>query len=274
MLFTAATAALAALSLANTVEAGQFVLATSTLAVASIDPIVAPGTIAGHAHSLMGASNIRDVLNTPEEQLRAECSSTKVQDDKSSYWVPTIYFIRKDGTYEGMAHQTRIYYNFDASMTPFPPGFRMITGDATNRNMDRSKTRGIKMDYAALGRQDWEVALPNATRYPNFPGGPRAGIMFPSCGWANQSLDSDDHWSHMTWPIKTGGGRIWQAPDSYECPASHPIRVSLWRAFARTWSAPLTRLVRRNLHRDQLLPQRGAGRRVGHAFEPLHLVQR
>ncbi|KLT44278.1 hypothetical protein CC85DRAFT_242760, partial [Cutaneotrichosporon oleaginosum] len=224
MLFSVATAALAALSLANPVDAAQFVIPAATLASTRIDPIVNPGTIGGHVHSLMGASNIRDVLNTPEEQLRAQCSSAKVQDDKSSYWVPTLYYIRKDGTYEGMAHQTRVYYTFSDQVTPWPSGMRIVTGDAMNRNMQRSKTRGIKMDFAALPRDKWEIYLPNTTTHPGFPGGPRAGIAFPSCGWANQSLDSDDHWSHLAWPIKTGGGTIWEAPDSFECPASHPIR--------------------------------------------------
>ncbi|GMK59428.1 hypothetical protein CspeluHIS016_0800340 [Cutaneotrichosporon spelunceum] len=224
MLFTIASAALAALTLVTPVDAGQFVIPAATLAVARLDPIVNPGTIGGHAHSLLGASNIRDVLNTPEEQLRAGCTSAKVQLDKSSYWVPTIYYIRKDGTYEGMAHSTRVYYNVDPSFTPFPPGMRIVTGDAMSRNQLQENVRGIKMDFAALGRQDWGIFLPNTTAYPTFPGAPRAGIHFPSCGWANQSLDSHDHFSHLTWPISTGGNRVWQEPQSGTCPESHPIR--------------------------------------------------
>ncbi|BEJ14824.1 hypothetical protein CspHIS471_0405910 [Cutaneotrichosporon sp. HIS471] len=224
MLFSVAYAALAALSFVTPVEAGQFVIAAATLAVARIDPIVNSGGIGGHAHSLIGASNIRDVLNTPEEQLRAQCTSAKVQDDKSSYWIPTLYYIRKDGTYEGMAHHSRIYYNVGQEQTPFPPGMRIVTGNSMNRNPKQESVRGIKMDFAALSRQAWEVYLPNTTTYPNFPGGPRTGIQFPSCGWANQSLDSDDHFSHLTWPIQSGGGQIWQTSDSGKCPESHPIR--------------------------------------------------
>ncbi|BEI84169.1 hypothetical protein CcaverHIS002_0407730 [Cutaneotrichosporon cavernicola] len=224
MLYSVAYAALAALSLVTPVEAGLFVVAAGTIAVARIDPIVNPGEIGGHVHSLFGASNIRDVLNTPEEQLRAQCTTAKVQDDKSSYWVPTLYYIRKDGTYEGMAHHSRIYYNVDPAYTPFPPGMRIVSGNSMNRNPKQESVRGVKMDFAALGRQEWGIYLPNTTTYSNFPGGPRTGIEFPSCGWANQSLDSDDHFSHLTWPIATGGGEIWQTSQSPKCPESHPIR--------------------------------------------------
>lgn len=49
-------------------------------------------------------------------------------------------------------------------------------------------------------------------------------IYFPSCGWKNQSLDSADHFEHMTWPIRKDGDEIKYDRRSPVCPDTHPIR--------------------------------------------------
>lgn len=51
-----------------------------------IDPIVNPGKVAGHVHTIYGANNVRDVLNTPAEYSRASCTSATISADKSLYW--------------------------------------------------------------------------------------------------------------------------------------------------------------------------------------------
>lgn len=217
-----AIAALAAGASVADASSDPFVIrAMGAIAVARIDPIINPGKVAGHVHSLFGASNIRDVLNTPEEQQRATCTSAIVGGDKSSYWAPTLYYIRKDGTYEGMVHGSRAYYFNAPNTTPWPPGMRIVTGTAMSRDLSDHRTGGIVFDINnQLGHY-----LPNTTSHPSWPGGPRTGIHFPSCGWANQSLDSSDHFSHLTWPINTGGGKIWECIRCDKCPESHPIKV-------------------------------------------------
>jgi hypothetical protein len=64
--------------------------------------------------------------------------------------------------------------------------------------------------------------LPDGTMHPDPPLGNyiHVNIRFLSCGWANQSLDSDDHFSHMTWPMH---GSDWE-PAGGPYPASHPIQ--------------------------------------------------
>jgi hypothetical protein len=47
----------------------------------------------------------------------------------------------------------------------------------------------------------------------------RLQVNFPSC-WDGKNLDSDDHKSHVSYPI---GG----APDSGDCPATHPVKMVL-----------------------------------------------
>lgn len=56
--------------------------------VARIDPIVDPGKVSGHVHVIAGATNFRNVVNTPQEAQEAECTSVAVQANKSNYWYP------------------------------------------------------------------------------------------------------------------------------------------------------------------------------------------
>lgn len=230
MLFNLGSIAIAALATgASLVQARSdpFVIhSLPPIAVARIDPIVNPGEVGSHVHSLFGASNIRNVLNTPEEQLNAECTSAIAEADKSNYWAPTLYYIRKDGTYEGMVHSARAYYFTPPNATPWPPGMRIVTGTAMSRDLSDTRTRGIFIDVQR--KLGW--FLPNTTSHPTYPGGPKTGIHFPSCGWANQSLDSWDHFSHLAWPINTGGGKIWDCIRCDTCPESHPIKVSYFCA--------------------------------------------
>ena len=57
-----------------------------------------------------------------------------------------------------------------------------------------------------------------SNRIPNNCGNDpvNAYIQFPNC-WNGTDLDSDDHKSHMAYPINDGG------PDGTHCPDSHPI---------------------------------------------------
>jgi len=75
------------------------------------------------------------------------------------------------------------------------------------------------------------ICLENTrTREPlgkGFPKTPcKEGIMtqvfFPNC-WDGKSTDSPDHFSHMSYPIKTKDIRT--ADMLGPCPASHPVKV-------------------------------------------------
>lgn len=77
---------------------------------ARMDPIIEPGSVSGHVHTVMGASNFRNVLNTPEEQQKAACTTAPLQADKSNYWAPTLFHINKENKYEAMSAHTRAYY--------------------------------------------------------------------------------------------------------------------------------------------------------------------
>jgi len=70
-------------------EFGAFVVQRARpIVMARMDPIVDPGKVSGHVHSVAGAANFRNVPNTPQESAEAECASVLFQADKSNYWYP------------------------------------------------------------------------------------------------------------------------------------------------------------------------------------------
>jgi hypothetical protein len=55
------------------------------------DPIVSPGSVSAHVHTIMGASNF--ALNVTGEELReSSCTTAMPKGDLSAYWFPTLYF--------------------------------------------------------------------------------------------------------------------------------------------------------------------------------------
>lgn len=152
----------------------------------------------------------------------------RVTEDKSNYWVPAVYWINRNGTYSLLPHITKVYYSMrdgDKKYAAFPPGMRMISGIATHRDPGNIRTQGIELNMNPYMTEDNpynNMYIPNGTWHPNPPknGYIHLNIRFPNCGWANQSLDSPDHFSHMTWPLF--GGK-W-GPGSSVCPESHPIQ--------------------------------------------------
>ena len=62
------------------------------------DPIVNPGAVAGHVHTIMGGNGFG--FDMDFDQARAStCSSCRVKADLSNYWVPTLYYKGQDGQF-------------------------------------------------------------------------------------------------------------------------------------------------------------------------------
>ncbi|KAI7246090.1 hypothetical protein KC352_g14322, partial [Hortaea werneckii] len=61
-----------------------------------IDPIVDPGEVSGHVHTVSGGSGFG--FNTTFEQQRdSACSSCPIKQDMSAYWTPKLYWMSEDG---------------------------------------------------------------------------------------------------------------------------------------------------------------------------------
>ncbi|KDN39200.1 hypothetical protein RSAG8_08971, partial [Rhizoctonia solani AG-8 WAC10335] len=222
------------------------------LSYTRVDPLRTPGTAGPHVHNVVGGSKFSPDSTTPEILQQSKCSSTMVQDDKSIYWTPLLYYNHGNGSYSPMISSTRIYYflkpgNGTTPVKPFPQGFRMLGGGYSDTRPQTFPPRG-ELSYdqkqaldprinaimwgcsagAVQGQGDGgslsgqRPYLPNDA--PSGCGVVNAGMFFPSCSDGRLDsddhfdgrLDSDDHFSHMAYPLDGSNG--------FNCPASHPIK--------------------------------------------------
>ncbi|KAJ7173941.1 WSC domain-containing protein [Mycena crocata] len=174
-----------------------------------IDPIVNPGKVSGHVHTIVGGSNFRVATNT--SYLRqSECTSSPIKEDKSNYWAPTLYFQWKNGSFTSVTGAPVMYYLFSDTpgvTTPFPDDFRMLSGTPTLRSYDANSyaqqaVTFLCLDFSGTSTRHNEIPAKEC------PSGIRAQINFPSC-WDGQNADSADHKSHVA--FLSGG------PDSGSC---------------------------------------------------------
>ncbi|BFZ58725.1 hypothetical protein PYCC9005_005790 [Savitreella phatthalungensis] len=191
------------------------------LVVERLDPIVTPGKLSGHMHTVMGGSNFNQTTTTAD--LRAsECTTCQIAQDKSAYWVPNLYFYSTaTGKYTsvnqlgGMTvyYIQRYGYNGE-QLYAFPDGFRMLAGNPLKRSYDGS-LEAQAISYHCLDYNN--PAIPETHGFPtqNCPNGVRQQIFFPSC-WDGVNTDSADHKSHVAYPSQQ---------DSGTCPSSHPYRL-------------------------------------------------
>ncbi|CAE6348560.1 unnamed protein product [Rhizoctonia solani] len=244
MLTAFSRAIIAGALLAGSVKAGDHFIISQCreLSYTRVDPLRTPGAIGPHVHNVVGGSMFSPDSTTPESLQQSKCSSTMVQDDKSIYWTPLLYYNHGNGSYSPMISSTRIYYflkpgNGTTAVIPFPRGFRMLGGGYSDSRPQTYPPRG-ELSYdqrqaldprinaimwgcsaGAVQGQGDGGSLPGQRPYlpndaPNGCGVVNAGMFFPSCG--DGRLDSDDHFSHMTYPLDGSNG--------YNCPPSHPIK--------------------------------------------------
>ncbi|RGP78004.1 glyoxal oxidase precursor [Fusarium longipes] len=215
--------------------------------LARLDPIIDPGTVSKHAHSIHGSSGFADTVTT-QQLLDADCTSCRVTQDKSSYWHPALYFEDSDtGKFElvpQVGGMLAYYLLFGDNITAFPPDFRMLSGTNDRRTYsfgDPSKPDPEKSAWQALGQTTQsdlaERALgfnclnyaktPEGTLYrhympdkdyldANCKDGIRLEIMFPSCWKGGDAVDSENHKDHVAFPdlVMTG-----------TCPKDYPVRL-------------------------------------------------
>ena len=187
-----------------------------------MDPIVSPGVVAGHTHTVNGGSNFSP-SSTFADMRASDCTSCLVKQDMSAYWTPQLYFQYANGSFRSV-EQTGgglVYYlprNHSSDTTKvqaFPDGLRILTGQMTKRSYNSSSLMAQAIGWNCLGSAglDGETRIPTLPEY-NCPDGLRGEIRFPSC-WNGQDVDSSDHFSHMAYSDGESG----------PCPATHPVRI-------------------------------------------------
>ncbi|KAF7326656.1 Wsc domain [Mycena venus] len=152
-----------------------------------LDPVVSPGAVSTHAHSVLGGSNFG--LNISTAVLRdSSCTSIPIPEDKSNYWFPQMYFQWANGSFTSVSgnavilfvqRHSWIYYGISGG---FPNAIR------------RSNPSRIDI-----------MSCPGGISCPS---GIRSQINFPSC-WNGKDTDSRDHKSHVAF-LSTG-------PDNGTC---------------------------------------------------------
>ncbi|CAL1698952.1 unnamed protein product [Somion occarium] len=217
-------AAIAALPAANAVH--WIFGGTQELVVTRLDPVVNPGTVGSHVHSITGGSGFGETYDY-DSLVQSQCTKIVVPQDKSNYWTPKLYhFNKQNASLTAMPNSFNIYYLVRGDQTgdkikAFPKGLKMVAGDPTRKTYDASSHADQAISYVCLDYSGAHNGDPEWNERPNFfqhncPNGMRAQVFFPSC-WDGKNLDSPDHKSHMSYPVENyNNGR---------CPSTHPVHL-------------------------------------------------
>jgi Domain of unknown function (DUF1996) len=77
---------------------------------ARLDPVVSPGIVSGHTHSVFGGSNFGSIVTT-NSLAQSECTTIENRLDKSAYWTPPPYGRNANGTFSALRNVgLSIYY--------------------------------------------------------------------------------------------------------------------------------------------------------------------
>ncbi|KAG9658955.1 WSC domain protein, partial [Aureobasidium melanogenum] len=226
--FDFSASALSVLALASSASAFWRMPCPGRVATERLDPIVNPGGVSGHVHTISGSNGFKAEMTYADARGGA-CSSCPIKQDMSNYWTPKLYYQSENGTFidvpqagdgQGVYGGMTVYYlqrggpNND-NLTAFPEGFRMLAGDPFKR-AETDDFAGQAVSFVCLdysGTSTYTSGLPNKV----CPDGLRAQVFFPSC-WDGVNLDSSDHKSHMAYPTK-------YSYDNGPCPATHPVHL-------------------------------------------------
>ncbi|KAH8687187.1 WSC domain-containing protein [Tricladium varicosporioides] len=204
----------------------------SPILVERADPVVNPGQVSGHVHTIMGGNGFGFQMDYASTQ-KSTCSSCSVVQDMSNYWTPSVYYRAKNKTFTAVQQTggALIYYlqrkdpNDPSSinLSAFPEGFRMIAGNPTLRSY-RDVVEQNAINWACIGTDD--ATTPHFPK-KNCPSGLRMQVFFPSC-WNGKDVDSPDHKSHVAYPSGLDHGI---------CPPGFPKRfISIF--YEVLWATP------------------------------------
>jgi hypothetical protein len=189
------------------------------------DPIVFPGE-SGRAHLHQFFGNTMADANSTYESLRTTGDSTcRSALNRSAYWIPALLDGRGNVV---VPEYISIYYKRYPDNDPrcaegkgciaLPRGLRYVFG----RNMDGTSSENSGLTYfnctgtGAVGGH-YETLVAAAQNCPS--GALIAAItQAPDC-WNGTELDSVDHRSHMSYPVRDPN------TGQASCPSSHPYRV-------------------------------------------------
>ncbi|PVH79026.1 hypothetical protein DL98DRAFT_549841 [Cadophora sp. DSE1049] len=224
----------------------------SQIIIDRVDPLVNPAQIPSpHMHQIVGGNAFNASIPSADVGELASCTTCSFADDFSNYWTANLYFKARNGSYKRVPQvpnrelfndkfttQTSggfvVYYVSDGKnkVTAFKPGFRMLVGDATQREKIGSGRKSQSCFRCYTGpnfggdnaapcqdaKLDTETLPTGACK-----GGIRSNILYPTC-WDGVNLDSPDHKSHVAYP-KNGPQQFTGTSTGGACPSTHPVKI-------------------------------------------------
>lgn len=160
---------------------------------------------------------------------QSKCTSCEIGADKSGYWTPQLYYQRANGSFQDVPNNGMVVYYLGrgdnrANMQPFPPGFRMLSGNALARSYDNQTMTFNNNTVSGRPVADRVsfACLDSANQYPETPGmihtscsnGLRAQLQFQTC-WDGVNLYKSDN-SHVAYMSQIDNGI---------CPPTHPVQL-------------------------------------------------
>lgn len=207
-------------------KAAYFVMGSGMpVIIERADPLLSPGKPSGHVHSVVGGNGFSTSMDFAKTQ-ESTCSTIRVKFDKSNYWMPALYFHAKNGSFIRVPEKPdhRLYYKYgnndgtpDREISEFPPGFRMITGDANLRSDDGSfGSGGNQLNWVCHDGGSNPRAVGFPTGFTNCDGyGLAASMRFPSC-WNGADFDPANPLAHMAFPTNRDGLAGCPAPFNFK----------------------------------------------------------
>jgi hypothetical protein len=194
------------------------------------DPIVAPGQSGtSHLHDFF-ANRSAKADSTYDSMRAGGTTCPKTSGDTAGYWVPALYrngvqVVAQGppptGTEAGTSGARQQFY-YRNNLNGYPPSaiktipadLRIIAGNGKAQSQDDNYYLGRELYWGCSDNSTGKLKAP--------PPSCSTGIIslhvgFPNC-WDGVRVDSPDHKSHMSYPVKNAQGR-------YVCPAAHPVPI-------------------------------------------------
>lgn len=88
-------------TLISTVSAFWRMPCPSRLIQERIDPVVYPGFVSAHVHTVSGGSGFGYNMSFPQARA-SDCTSCPIKEDLSAYWTPKLYYLAQNGSFYGV----------------------------------------------------------------------------------------------------------------------------------------------------------------------------
>ncbi|KAL8806539.1 MAG: hypothetical protein Q9182_001322 [Xanthomendoza sp. 2 TL-2023] len=208
-----------------------FTFGSGSLVQERLDPVLNPGALSGHVHSVVGGDAFAASMDFETTQ-RSSCTSVDIIPDKSNYWMPNLYF-HKNGKFTLVPEYSpkhKIYYKYGdtgrpgADRSEFPKNFRMMAGKPNLRSDDGSLgSPGSQLEWYCHGPNKVSAGIP--TGFTSCPYGLAVAMRFPSC-WNGQDFNIDQPLAHMSYPTNRNG--LAGCPEPYNKARFAEIFVEYW----------------------------------------------